>query len=75
MRYVPSPIPLAFTYIYSATANKSGRMQYHRQKPGLGKARIGRAEFIKAYNDASILALRPIQQPGLDAVFQMEFYV
>jgi hypothetical protein len=75
MRYIPSPIPLAFTYMYSATANKSGRMQYHRVRPGQGKARIPRAEFIKAYNDAAILAVKPIQQPGLDAVFQLEFYV
>lgn len=75
MRYIPSPIPLAFTYIYSATANKSGRMQYHRLRPGHGKTRIPRTEFIKAYNDAVILALNPIQLRGLDAVFQLEFYV
>jgi hypothetical protein len=75
MRYIPSPIPLAFTYMYMATANKSGRMQYHRVRPGHGKARIARTEFIKAYNDSVILALRPIQLHGLDAVFQLEFYV
>ena len=74
MRYIPSPIPLTFTYIYSATANKSGRMQYHRLKAGQ-KARIPRAEFIRAYNDSPILAIKPVQLPGLDAVFQLEFYV
>jgi hypothetical protein len=75
MRYIPSPIPLTFTYMYSATANRSGRMQYHRVRPGQGKTRIARIEFIKAYNDSTILALRPIQLTGLDAVFQLEFYV
>jgi hypothetical protein len=61
--------------MYSATANKSGRMQYHRLQPGQSKARISRTEFIRAYNDNTVLALRPIQQTGLDAVFQLEFYV
>ena len=75
MRYIPSPIPIHFTYMYSATANKSGRMQYHKLKPGQNKARISRTEFIRAYNDSTILSLRPIQQTGLDAVFQLEFYV
>lgn len=75
MRYIPSPIPIHFTYMYSATANKSGRMQYHRLRPGQNKTRISRTEFIQAYNDSTILALKPIQQTGLDAVFQLEFYV
>lgn len=75
MRYVPSPIPLQFSYVYSATANTSGRMQYHRIKPGFSKLRISRTEFIKAYNEAQILAINPLQQHGLEAVFQFEFYV
>jgi hypothetical protein len=75
MRYVPSPIPIKFDFVYSATANKSGRMQYHRIKPGLSKLRISRTEFIKAYNDTPIIALRPIQQTGQEAVFQLEFYI
>lgn len=75
MRYVPSPIALQFTYLYSATANSSGRMQYHRIKPGQSKLRISRTEFIKAYNDSHILAINPLQQKGYDAVFQFEFYV
>ncbi len=75
MRYIPSPIPIAFSYAYTATANKSGRMQYHRIKPGISKQRISRQEFIRAYNDAPILALRPLPVAGNDAVFQLEFYV
>ena len=75
MRYVPSPISLQFNFMYSATANSSGRMQYHRIKPGQSKLRISRTEFIKAYNDSHILAINPLQQRGQDAVFQFEFYV
>ena len=75
MRYIPSPIPLKFDYIYTATANQSGRMQYHRVKPGQSKFRISRLEFIKAYNDSSIIAINPLQLKGQDAVFQFEFYV
>jgi hypothetical protein len=75
MRYVPSPIALQFSYTYSATANASGRMQYHRIKPGQSKLRISRTEFIKAYNDSQILAINPLQQKGQDTVFQFEFYV
>lgn len=75
MRYIPSPIPLQFSYVYSATANSSGRMQYHRVKPGYSKLRISRTEFIKAYNESQIIAINPLQQRGLEAVFQFEFYV
>ena len=75
MRYIPSPIHLKFDFIYSATANPSGRMQYHRIKPGESKLRISRTEFIKAYNDAQIVAMKPLQLPGQEAVFQFEFYI
>jgi hypothetical protein len=75
MRYIPSPIPLQFSYLYSATANASGRMQYHRIRPGHSKVRISRTDFIKAYNESQILAINPLQQRGQDAVFQFEFYV
>lgn len=75
MRYIPSPIPIQFNVVYTATANSSGRMQYHRIKPGQSKLRISRTEFIKAYNDGQILALRPLQQLGQEAVFQFEFYI
>lgn len=75
MRYIPSPIPIQFNFVYTATANGSGRMQYHRIKPGQSKLRISRTEFIKAYNDGQIIALRPLQEIGQEAVFQFEFYV
>jgi hypothetical protein len=75
MRYVPSPIPIKYDFIYSAAANKSGRMQYHRIRPGLSKLRISRTEFIKAYNETPIIALRPVQQTGQETVFQLEFYI
>lgn len=75
MRYVPSPIPIRFDFIFSATTNKSGRMQYHKVRPGLSKLRISRTEFIKAYNEGQIVALRPLPERGQDGVFQLEFYV
>jgi hypothetical protein len=75
MRYVPSPIPLKYEYIFSATANTSGRMQYHRIKPGYSKLRISRQEFIKAYNETQIIAINPLQLTGQESVFQFEFYV
>ena len=75
MRYIPSPISIKFDFVYSATANASGRMQYHRIRPGHSKLRISRTEFIKAYNGTQILALKPLQQPGQEAVFQFEFYL
>lgn len=75
MRYIPSPIPIQFDTMYSATANKSGRMQYHKVKPGESKLRISRNEFIRAYNSAQIVSLHPIQSPGNDTDFQLEFFI
>jgi hypothetical protein len=75
MRYVPSPIPLKFEVLYSATSNKSGRMQYHKIVPGQSKIRISRTEFIRAFNSTPIVALNPLQISGSEADFQIEFYV
>ncbi len=75
MKYIPSPIPIHYQFLYSATANKSGRMQYHMIKPGVSKLRISRSEFIKAYNELPILAITPMPLKGQDVVFQLEFYV
>ncbi len=61
--------------MFTATANRSGRMQYHKVRPGHSKLRISRTEFIQAYNNSEILAIRPLQLPNVDAVFQMEFYI
>lgn len=75
MKYIPSPIPLHFSMMFTATANKSGRMQYHKVRPGHSKLRISRTEFIQAYNNSEILAIRPLQINGVDSVFQLEFYI
>ena len=75
MHYIPSPIAVKYEIIYSATANPSGRMQYHRIQPGHSKLRISRSEFIQAYNDSRIIAIRPIQQPKQETIFEFEFYV
>lgn len=75
MKYIPSPIPIKYDFMYSATANKSGRMQYHKVRPGLSKLRISRSEFIKAYNDTPLIALQPLPVKGQEMVFQLEFYV
>jgi hypothetical protein len=75
MKYIPTPIPIKYDYVFSATANKSGRMQYYKVGPGFGKLRVSRAEFIRAYNDSTILAVKPSQIKGQELVFQFEFYV
>lgn len=75
MRYIPSPVPIHASLVYRASANKSGRMQYHKIMPGKNKLRISRNEFIRAYNEATIIALNPLQVRGNDVDFQLEFYV
>jgi hypothetical protein len=50
-------------------------MQYYKVRPGLSKMRVSRSEFIKAYNDSAILALKPSQIKGHELAFQLEFYV
>lgn len=50
-------------------------MQYHKVRPGVSKLRISRSEFIKAYNELTILAIHPLPLRGQDAVFQLEFFV
>ncbi|MFZ9982649.1 MAG: hypothetical protein ACO3FI_11525 [Cyclobacteriaceae bacterium] len=75
LKFIPSPVPLRYEYIYTATANKSGRMQYHRIRPGHTRLRISRSDFIRAYNELEILAIRPLQIRENDIAFQLEFYV
>ncbi len=75
MNYIPSPIPVKFDLQYTATINKSGRMQYHKIKPGVSKLRIDRAEFVRAYNDSKIIAIKPLQLPGQLIGFQIEFFI
>lgn len=71
-RYIPSPIGFIYDTIYSALVNQSGRMQYYREDEGEPRIRIGRNEFITAYNNLEIIAIKPIQAPA--SVFQLKFY-
>jgi len=75
MKYIPSPIPIKYDFMYTATANKSGRMQYHKVRTGISKQRISRSEFIKTYNNSAILAVRPMQIRDHEIAFQLEFYI
>ena len=75
MKYIPSPIEVPYKVKYQALANKSGRMQYYRQEPGKGRARIGRQDFIYAYNEMDIIALNPLKANTSKSIFQLEFYV
>ncbi|MEO1055240.1 MAG: hypothetical protein AAFX87_31725 [Bacteroidota bacterium] len=75
MNYIPSPIEFKFHFIYSATANRSGRMQYHKIKLGEYKERISRTEFIRTFNTSKILAIKPLPTHPDSPVFQLEFYV
>lgn len=72
IRYIPSPIGFNYDVIYSALANQSGRMQYYKEDVGEARERIGRNEFIIAYNNLDIIAVKPIQAPA--PVFQLKFY-
>ena len=72
--FIPTQVKIAYELMFTATINKSGRMQYHKTKPGLSKIRIGRNEFLTEFNSREILAIRPIQQTK-SLVIQFEFFV
>ena len=74
MQYLPSPVEPRYKQVYAATANKSGRMQYHKITPGYNKLRITRTEFIKVYNTLAIIAMKPLRNPS-STDLQLEFYV
>jgi hypothetical protein len=71
--FVPSPIVFDYDISYSALANSSGRMQYYREFKDGSRARIGRNEFITAYNNKPVVAVQPI--PSKTNVFQLQFYI
>lgn len=71
--YIPSPIVFDYDLSYSALANKTGRMQYYRNYKDGSRTRIGRNEFIKAYNSLPIVAVTPL--PSKANAFQLEFYI
>jgi len=73
LNFVPSPINFDYDVSYSALANSAGRMQYYRTLKEGSKTRIGRNEFVTAYNTKSIIAVRPI--PSKASVFQLEFFI
>jgi len=73
LNFVPSPIAFEFDVSYSALANNSGRMQYYRAMRNGHRTRIGRNEFIKAYNTQPVVAVLPI--PSNEQVFQLEFFI
>lgn len=75
LKYIPSPTPIRYTKVYSASANESGRMQYHEITPGGSRKRISRAEFISAFNDSKIIAMRPNQVAENNSTFQLEFFI
>lgn len=72
MSFVPSPISFEYDAAYTALANKSGRMQYYKELKGKVRERIGRNEFITAFNSLPILAVTPIQSKA--PVFQLQFF-
>jgi len=73
LAFVPSPIPFDYDESYSALANRSGRMQYYRKSKGNNRERIGRNDFIRAFNANYVLALVPIQSNA--PVFQFKFFI
>ena len=48
-------------------------MQYYRKEKNGSRARIGRNEFIQAYNTRPIVAVKPI--PGDTSSFQLQFFI
>lgn len=71
--FVPSPINFEYDMSYSALANSAGRMQYYRNHKDGSRTRIGRSEFITAYNNLSIVAVKPL--PSSANAFQLQFFI
>jgi len=73
--FIPSPIDFEYDSIFSAIINKSGRMQYYKNKKGKKRQRISKNEFSSIYNKSKIIAIRPIQDESNLAPIQMDIYV
>jgi len=73
--YIPSPINFEYDSIFRAIANPSGRMQYYLVKKNRKQQRITKGEFSKIYNNADIIAIKPIQDPSSTFPIQMEVYI
>ncbi|MFC2125830.1 hypothetical protein ACFLU5_13565 [Bacteroidota bacterium] len=74
INYVPSPISVNYSRIYSVQINKSGRLQYFKKLKSENRLRITKSEFSKAYNSSTIVAIKPVQNPGDQQHFLLEFY-
>ena len=75
MLYIPSPIAVNYRISYQATANRSGRMQYYCSDKAGSRKRITRGEFIEAFNNKPIIAIKPLTENIHPDLFQVEFYV
>jgi len=73
--YIPSPVKFEYDSLFKAIINPSGRMQYYYVKRNNKQQRITKNEFSNIYNNANIIAIRPIQDPSNDFPIQMELYV
>lgn len=73
--YIPSPIQFEYDFLFRAIINPSGRMQYYYVKKNNKQQRITKNEFSKIYNNANIIAIKPIQDPSNAFPIQMEVYV
>jgi len=74
INYVPSPISVNYSRIYSVRINKSGRLQYFREIKNENRIRITKTEFSVAYNSLTIVAIKLIQKKGDAHHFLLEFY-
>ena len=72
--YIPSPVNFEYDNLFRAVLNPSGRMQYYYVKKNKKQQRITKSEFSKIYNNANIIAIKPIQDPSNTFPIQMEVY-
>ncbi len=74
LAFIPSPVNFEFDLLFKAVANKSGRMQYYKMIKGKKQTRISQGEFLNAYNNFKIVAIKPIQNESIVTPIQMEIY-
>ncbi len=75
LSFVQSLITFEYDLIFKAIANKSGRMQYFKIIKGKKQKRISQGEFLNAYNNLRIIAIKPIQNDSIITPIQMEIYI
>lgn len=74
MLFIPSPIKVSNDIRYQVLVNRSSRMQYFRKSHNGNRVRIGRGDFIEAFNTSRIIAVKPLQSGDGNSIFQYEFY-